>query len=610
MSELLAADVARYWWLEPDPTTLAIRINSLVRKMWRNAQPDRDGMFRLARLYGNVATLGISTRAFHRRTVVGEANRLSFNIVKAVCQAYQALITKDAPKASFITTGADWDMQQRAKNLEKFSDGALYETGIYDTWQRTVLDSAIWPFGAVTMEIDDLDPEKPRLSASRTFPWELLYDDDDAVYGTPRVQARIRYVDRYEAEQRYPKLKGAIRVARSDVFQEADMIGTDAVSDLVTQIEVWRLPRSSDSGDGRYVKLIGDAILVDKKYNDMTFPTVRLYREEPRTGVVGQSLAEDLSGVQFEINSLLLRFQKSYIAGAGHWMVQQGSQINTNQINDVIGAIIRYQGVRPDFVMPVSVTPDQYAHLDRLWAKGFEQIGVSQQAAMAQKPAGLNSGKAQIVYADVQTQRLKPAYKQVQAWFLGLTRMNIRLARQIAEKWPKLTVRSSVSRSVGEAVKWADANLDESDYLIKMYATNALAEEPAAMMQAIADLVHQGVMEPGDGAQLLAQNPDLESFMARANASSDLTMQMVERMLKSGKFEAPEPTMNLQKAIRQVQDEYLLARLSGAPMDRRDLLLRWLERAKALLPSPPPTPAPAGPTPGATAPTPMNPGPA
>jgi hypothetical protein len=49
-------------------------------------------------------------------------------VVRSVCDTATALIAKFRPKPTFVTDGADWDVQQMAMDLDRFMVGA-YETG-------------------------------------------------------------------------------------------------------------------------------------------------------------------------------------------------------------------------------------------------------------------------------------------------------------------------------------------------------------------------------------------------------------------------------------------------------------------------------------------------
>lgn len=592
------------WWVKSlDDSIRAQRVTNTAQRLWRDQDPLRTNMVRCARLYGNLPIMGLSPRLYrHRGALAGTWNRLALNVVKSVTDSYVAMLTKDKPKVTFVTSGADYDLQDKAEQAEKFVDGIFYDADVYELAQQLALDSAVFPFGVVKLYDKEDDEGGHHVGIQRIFPWEVLADEEEAAYGFPKTLYHVKWIDKLALKEEFPKKAESIEYTRGGGFEDNPSDAKDSETvELIAVVEAWHLP--SKKSPGMHVIAVGDTLLLEEKWDRDTFPFEFLYRQRPIMGIWGISLAEELAGIQREINILLQKIQRAHhMMGAAHWLVEDGST-QTNQLDNNIGSVIKWRGSMPKAVTPGAVNPEVYEHLDRLYQRAFEIIGISQQAAQSQKPAGLNSGKALQAYADIQTQRFQPSYREFQNFFLRIARQVIALADQIAEKDPHFGVKSP-GKNTMSVIKWMDVHMREEEFVLKLYPTNALADEPAARMQQVEDMARAGWIDPMTARRLL-DFPDLESMNDHEMASYKATTGIITKILKEGKFLPPEPFMNLQESITLVRNSYLDARNKNARPERLNMLLTWLEQADEMLNpppdpnAPPPQPLGAPPMPGA-----------
>lgn len=607
MPTLLPNLVDTRWYLPEFEQTRAIKVMDLCGQLWRNLEPTRMSMIRAARLYGNLPILGLSPRLYRQKQLTIRNRRIALNVIKSTVDTYVSILTKDRPKVTFLTSGGDWSLQRKAKLLEKFIDGQFYETDLHITAQAVSRDSALFGIGLVKVYSEETR-KGPKICIERVLPWELLVDDQDASYGEPRCMYHVKFMDRRALMVKYPEHREELMMASTPMFDETGTNYQDQNDsiDLCAVVEAWALPLGNDE-EGRHVIACGNVTLVDEPYTDEFFPFEVLYRQKPIQGIWGQSLADELEAIQVEIARILMNIQRSQMLAVGHWLVENNAKINTNAINDVVASIIRYSGMKPEYVAYQPVSNDVYSHLDRLWQRAFEVVGISQMTAQSQKPAGLNSGKAMLVYADVQSQRFQPCYREYQHWYLNLAHQIIHQARKISDSHPDFAVKAT-GKSMITAVKWADCCLDDEEYSLQLKPTNALADDPAAKLQIVQDMINAGMINPDDGRRLLDM-PDLEQLNSLENAAYDVVMMSVERMIDEGEYFGPEPYMGpeyLQQAIHIVQMQYLKARLNFVPEDRLALLRRWMDEAadKLAPPAPPPEATAPGLPPGAPPPGP------
>lgn len=582
------------WWLPHFAERRGDAIMAAAQRVWKQGEPARSAMIAAWRLYSDHPLVGSGTqpKLYRRRTMgtVG-ASTLSLNVVKAVCDTYTAQLLKDEPAVMFQTKGGAADMQRRAQLLNKFVDGINYDADFYNRLPQVVLDSCLFPFGAEQVFEDFTDPKRPRINVDRVMAWEYIADEQDANHPQgPRNPFKIRGMDRLVAMATWPD-KAAELVAKAAKIEAFDASLRDednsGQQDQIVVIEAWHLS-SGPNDPGRHVISSGPVVLLDEPYTRPTTGVVLLYRLPPTTGIWSSSLAVELRGIQRAINKLLSQIQHAQnLTSAGHWLVHQNANININTIDNQQGSIIRWNNVKPEFFEGGSVPGDMYAQLDRLYQRAFEIIGVSQSIAQGQTPQLNGSGKAILAYANVQSQRFQPSYRQLQHFALRIAREYIGAARRIAEKHQGFAVKAP--GKLMATVKWADANLEDEEFVMQPKPVNKLADDPVGVLDQIQNLANAGpqYMSPTAARALMTQVPDLETWAAQMNAPYDLVMQMCDVMLEEGKYVAPDSFLPLSPpdgdgAIKWVHLRLLKARLDGEPDDRLELLERWLLDADAV----------------------------
>lgn len=598
------------WWLDANEEDRAQRVIQATTAIWRDQSVPRQEMVSNARLYGNLPLLGLSPSLYRRRSVTSHRGKLGWNVTKRVCDMYVALLTDEQVKCTFQTIDGDWGLQQRASQLEAFVSGTFYDCDLYNLAARCALDSAVFGIGCCKI-IEDNSQGKPRIAIERVQPWTLLVDDQEAFDGNPQTVYQIIYADRLSLMAQYPAQADEIAAASCGEFEDW---GSNAISlnldSKVIVIEAWHLPRTSASGDGRHTMICGDAVLVDEPYEDRFFPLKWFWPLQPTCGVFAQSIAEQLAGIQLQINILLQKIQLSHhLLASGHWLVENSSQIVTGQLNNAVGGVIRYKGIAPQFFAASGVPADVYAHLDRLNASAYEVIGVSQNMASGQAPAQLSSGKALLTYADIQSKVFQPSFRIWQNWFREIAIYCIHLARQISEKHPDYSIKAA-GKTITKIVRAGDALLDEDKYTLQIHETNELMDEPAGQARLVEIFTNAGYIKNVAEALRLLKVPDTDAYMSAANASYNLVQQIIDDILTRGDFTAPEPEMDLtsdDNVIKHMQTAYLQAKRNRVPEEKLDLMRRWIAEAQALKAPPP---APPGPTVananGAPPPAPMN----
>lgn len=531
-----------------------------------------------ARLYSNLEVLGAYT-GIYTTTVNDTAlpNRLSLNVVKNCIDTVTSKIAKSKPRPIFLTEGGNWTLQKKAKNLTMFIDGSFDSMGLYKKKPDSFRDSGIFGTGA-TKFYPDYD--KMEVCAERTVVEELICDDSDGIYGSPRVLFQRRLVNKEVLKAKFRKKGQAEKIeeAGNGLPSSATF---DSKQDLVKVIEAWHLPSSKDANDGKHVICIDNCTLESEEWNKGYFPFSFDRWTKRILGFFGMGIAEELTGIQIEINKILKNIQLSmHLVAIPRVFVSNTSQVNLNGITNDIASIVKFTGnTPPTFYTPQAMAPDVYGHLWNLYGKAYEIIGVSQLSASSKKPDGLDSGAALREYQDVESDRFQIVGQRYEDGFLESALITIDMTKDLAKKG-KVNVKVDDQGSM-KSINFADIDLDESKYLMRMFPTSILPTQPAGKMQKIIEYTQSGFLDK-ETAMDLMDFPDIKAATDKILSPRKIVLKALDQIVDSGKYEAPEPYYNLALAQNIAQLYYMDAKLKGVPEDRLELLRTYIDDVEAL----------------------------
>lgn len=593
-----------FWW-QCDKDNAHEAIHSLVGQLKTESQDRRDDNILFLKLYGayefdnNIPSLQFAKpRAV--RTGVG------FNICYSMVDTSINKLGKMRPYPTFLTSGADYRLRKKAKDLNKFCRGAFYATDVYNEGRRTLRDGM--NFGTGFLQIWR---EEKEIKCERAFPDEFDIDYAEASSGKPRQLHRSRYMNK-------EVLKSLFKHKYDD---EIDMAGTgpsvsvssgQILKDLVYVIESWHLPSGKGAKDGRHTITISNCTLLDEEWKKDYFPFVVFHWSEPQVGFWGQGLVEQLTGIQYEINKLLMTIQKSHhLVAVPRIFYEAGQKFNPKTFTNEAGMFVAYQGGTrpPEVKVFASVHPEIYNWLQVLFSKAYEIQGISQMAAQAKKAPGLDAAVAIREMNDLESERFITVAQRIENFYLEAAKQFIELAREIAEEYGDYEV-TNVGKSSIEKINWKSINLKEDEYVMQCFPTSSLPNRPEGRLQRLKEMVESGLV-PLEEARALLDLPDLEHVTNRLNANINLVEKTIDNILykelvdENGNsideekvweddvlteeeilgqlYLPPEPYQNLQLAIGIFQDSYLQARVDGVPEGRLDLMRRWMDQAVTML---------------------------
>lgn len=564
------------WWKSSN-NDLPKDVFAYVHNIQQNQSYRSSDNLRHARLYGNYEMLGLDAYSYTKANQVPSiSNRVTLNVIQSMIDTVVSKITKNKPRPTFLTSEGNWQLKQKAKKLTKFVDGVFNSTKFYEKASLAFLDSCIFGTGAV--KIFESDGE---IKAERVFIEELLLDDVESFYGEPRQLHQKKYIHKDILIEMFPDKQLEIESANasSDAFKGNY---NAQKKNMVEVIESWHLPSGKGASDGKRTITVPDCLLFQEEYDKHYFPFV-FYRWGIRpVGFFGQGLAEQLKGIQLEINKILRTIQVSmHLVSVPKLLVEASSKIVTAHLNNKIGGVIKYAGTPPQYSQMGTIPSDLFSHLDRLYQRAYEISGISQLSAQSLKPSGLDSGKALREFNDLETERFLAIARRYETSFIDAAEIMIDLARDIYKKDKKFEVQVK-GRKFIETIKWSEVDMEEDKYMMDIFPTSSLSQTPAGRLQDVQDLIQAGFISQEEGLKLL-DFPDLEGAMNMLNADSNNLEKIINKMMETGRYISPEPYQNLENAIRKVQQAYLMFSMEGAPDEKLELLRQYMEDAQGLI---------------------------
>jgi hypothetical protein len=307
-------------------------------------------------------------------------------------------------------------------------------------------------------------------------------------------------------------------------------------------------------------------------------------------------LAEQLFGTQVEINKLLITISRAInLVGVPRVLIENSSKIVKAHINDQIGAILTYRGVKPEFINAMSNHPELYQQLQRLIDYGFQQSGVSQMSSSSQKPAGLNSGKAIREFENIQSDRFATLSEDYDNMFIELGYKIIDKAREIAMRGGKyLTVYPNKDGT--KEIDLPAADQLEDSFVIQCFSSSSLPRDPAGRLATITEYIQAGFIDLKEGRRLL-DFPDIQQNERLENASEERIFKALDKIVADGEYTAPDPFMDLALAAKLSNQYYNLYSTAKLEEERSQMLRTFNSQAislqqAAMAPAPMAAPAP------------------
>lgn len=572
------------WYELKESMDVAMAAWEVLGYLQDNYNDKRDTIIRNMRLYGGNSVEGYGPYTYNKmpNNPFRASDRLSLNVIASNIDTFVSKMAKDMPRPRFLTTGGNYKQQRRAKRLQEFMDGMYYNLDLRNKSLDQIRDSCV--FGTGLLYFYRIGS---KIHAERVFPGEVFVDPKQSLYGEPQEYFRVKYVDRAVLLGMYKDSPEAqYIIAHTDPVEDPSYTTStyQFQRDQIQVVMAWHLESAPDADDGRFVTCVQEGCLQDLPYKRQSPPFSKMLWKKPMVGYWGKGIADDLTGLQIEINKLLKKIQDAHHLLAVPWVLRPvGSRVNPAQIQNVPALILDYNGeIPPTVVSHRTVNPEIYEHLQRLINYSYEITGISQLSATSEKPAGLNSGVALQEFHDIGTERFQDqGRRREDVVAIEYSEHIIYLAKEISEDGgcPDCIVNAPVGQDM-QKIKWSDVEIPRDDILIQVYPTSSFPKTPAAKQERVMQMMGGQLIDPAEALQLL-DFPDLKAFTERRDAPLE-DIQAVIGNLEEGKYETPEPFSDFVRARPMIQGAYLRARRQGAPEKALQAFRRYMVELDAL----------------------------
>lgn len=591
-------------WHKSKGATLATHVVSLGRSLYQQDAPRRGRMRADLSRYEGYRLASLDPRGYRDRgaLMIDSADgqeRVRWNLCRSLTDAATAKVAgTQQPKIQFLCSNADWRTRRKAPKLDAFIEGGWGTrqepyADIHEMGSMMFRDACVCGEGYIKAEAD---VDAGKIEHSKPYPWEILHDADDAQRGRPNHRWQVYSETRDVLKARNPGREDYIDGARirSPSEESFDSAVTAGVVERVWVYEWWTLPEGPDA-PGKHVKALDSTgePLVEEPWTRSSFPHVGMFWSRTVIGHGGTSLVHEVSEISDEMNAVIGRMSRSiHLTSMSHILAPSGAGLGDKLRDNEDCKVTEYDGQ----MVPTVQNPAPFGQEHINWIQlqkgaAYELSGISQQTATAQKQPGIESGAAIRMVADIQSERFSVAWKAYQSVFVELARHDIACIRELAEvdkdfaiKWP--------GEGFLKTIKWADADLDDEMYSIRVSEAPAVKGTGADRMQTAQELFGAGMISQ-DAFLAVRQYLDLPGEMDSGSRQRNLVSQYIENWLdatpeqyESGEladgkplFRPPIRWMRLEDALLQVADAYMQAELDDAPDEAKDLMLRWIELA-------------------------------
>lgn len=560
------------WWTDEACDHRVVEVAQEIRA--RQAERDDELLVAMC-LFDDFPALGFTPAQYAVRRV-SNRSRLCVNVVRSCCTTVQAEIIQSRPRPMFLTTDGEWSVRRKARKLTQFCEGLFAESQFDRLAARAATDATVSGVGILRGYV-----EAGRVKFERVYPHEVWVDERDGYYDQPRSIYLTRYVDRDTLKELYPEHKEAISSAASDAN---GWRWGDVVADQLLVVEAWRLP-ALPGGKGKHVIAIqGQTVFREDWDHDWT-PLLFLRWREPRQGFWPQGLATELEGLQTAINKTLKNIETGqHYNTFPRLAFERSARVVKSHITNEAASGFDFTGTPPIALVFPSVAPEIYSFLNQMISWAYETSGVSQITARAEAPVGLKSGKAIQSHSYLQSRRMLDFQRAFERLHTDAAQLAVRLMEHAANdnKSYEVVYRS---RHKVERIAWNDAKLEESSYVIQCFPVSSLPNTPAGRLDAIFEMVNSGFAAqcgiPPQELLRLLDFPDLDQVTRSVSASVDLVEEILESML-DGEYIPPEEFFDLNLCVLIGARAYQRWRLDKVPRETCELLLQWIDEARAL----------------------------
>ena len=603
-----------YKWWELEDEKAAKSMDAVVNAILNDGESVHLENMRNLRLYTNniageyTASSYLANRKSIGKDMFGRDARLNWNVVKAAIDSLVAKIAKEKIRPSFLTSGSWIEQQKKSEDLNDWLFGLYSEIGVYTQGKQIFKDACIFGTGAAYVYIEQCKKtKKHKIKFERVMVDEIVVDPFDGYYGRPQALYRLKFVPKQQLLDWGMKISDVAQIEPIKAYGRAVQ-----TSETVQVVEGWRLPTAESKGK-RILQASG-FLIAEEELEDDCFPFVFFRFNEDPCGFFGTGVSQELLGDQIEINRILNFIKDSMMLVSNPRVYTKiGSMSPKQLINNKIGGVVEYAGDTPPQIYPSqAVSADVFNHLQSLWNKAYEKIGLNELQISGRNQLGAGaSGVALREHNDIQSERFATVQQAWEQWHCDLAKVCIAKADEIEKLDGNFEISMSSMDKGTIKLSWKDIKPETDSYTTQVFPRSALPKTPSARLQYVAEMQAKGLIDTEESKELL-DFPDLKSKQMLSEYTNlrriieKIATQQTPKEGEDWMFISPEPYMNLKYAIKLGKQYYnfLLAEMPEENEDqvdektmRLDLVRKFIDEATNMM-APPEQPMTQAPMPG------------
>jgi hypothetical protein len=585
-----------FWWNAEDENCHN-EVFASVEHLRKQQEYRRAAYIHFLRLYSNRLARDLTGEDF--ASAIDGGDKIRLNVVKSAIDTSVAMISASRARPLYMSIGGTYDTRKRAERQSQWTLGAFLKLKHYILSLDVFRDGGIFGDGY----------ERPynyegQLFTERLFPDEVVVDDNDGKTSQPIQAFIVKSVDKYWFAEFWPDFKDDILAADS---LENPIATREGLTDPCSVVMAFKPSTYEGAKDGRQAICVSGKTLLDEVYEPTEYPWAHWQWNTSPLGYHGMGGAEELAPIQIEVNYIAQKIQKLMTLATSVVWSEKGSGITKMSSQD--WAVREYRGKPPIFQNISSVSAEYFSHMDRLYQRGYELMGISQLAAGGVKPPGIDSGEGLRTFHDIGQKRFQHTGQRWDQHHIDCAELYLEQARQMTKAGFNPTMLYHDHQD-SEEIDFKEAMLEKNKYLVRVQPASLLPEDPAGKIEMLGKLAQAYPDMAPHLVALMATVPDLEYAVKMVRAPMEIAEKHVNLILEHGKVEQPHPMMDLGLSRLVAQRALLNAWVEGVSEDRQEALRRYigqidklqgLQQQKALPPpSQPPMPPPgmmSGPTP-------------
>jgi hypothetical protein len=579
-------DTTDAWWLlEQGDNTQADAVVGTINSIRNETVYRREMWQRAAEVYGtDLRMFGMPVKNIYDE-------RVSFNVLRNAIHTMQAKLARTMPVPSSQTIGGDWIQRDRAKQLDRFFQGAFYSAQYYKTFPQILLDVLVFGTAAVKVYFAN-----GKLQIERVPIFDLLVSEAEARYGTPRCFYHRCYMDRSVVLATFgvddeslagttAERRNAILTAPKPADNDSAYMNSGRFSDQILVYEATHLASARGAEDGRRIISLSSGVLQISDWIRSDNAGLAFLRiNSVLSGFYGPSMALELAAAQDEYDRLSEKIQVAHhLMGGSHIAIQAGTLGKTKIDNDV-GTFFEYSGSPPQVFNPQPVHPDTYAYKDAIAQNMLRYEGISELAAQSLLPAGLRqaSGRALSVYDDMEDARFRVAHEAVRQFHVDIGWLIVDACIDAVDSGEEVSVLAPSKKAL-ERINWSDVAMDRDDFVLVCEPVSALSMSKAARFSEVIELMDRKLITSKEEAFSLLEIPDVDASRDLETSDVDVVDKAVAMILRGQKYVSPDKYLNLPLAFDRARRHYNKARVDGVAEKRLTVLRQYLSEIEALL---------------------------